>query len=119
MNAGTYFGWNGDYNGLGYVKGYVGAQLPEHNDSGEYAYYERDKEYYASKYFQIFARIVRAIEREELTFSSKKERNAAWNAAGEMMCKYREREYRYREEKLGRTVSREDFLYRHGYYPDA
>ena len=61
MNLGQYFGWNGDYNGLGYVSNssFCGAYLPK---SGSYSNAitdtlkecKRDKRYYIARFLRRF-----------------------------------------------------------------
>lgn len=62
MNLGEYFGWNGDYNGLGYVPHsvYVGAYLPKQTGGYSNAITDtlkeckRDKRYYIAKLLRRF-----------------------------------------------------------------
>ena len=97
MNLGEYFGWNGDYNGLGYVsKEDIRPDLPKGRD---YAPEERDNEYYARKYAQIFCRIIGEIEHGHIQFNSKREEDEAWKAACNAWFRYREREDMYHARK--------------------
>ena len=97
MNAGQYFGLNGDYNGLGYVsKEDIRPELPEGRD---YAPEERDKEYFARKYAQIFMKIFSMIEHGELKFNSSEEENKEWEAACRAYYRYKEREDMYYAKK--------------------
>lgn len=116
MNINQYFGI-GSYNGLGYYKGIVSAQLPERPDYGEEV---RDNEYYAEKYYHRFRSIVSMIERGELKFDNKREENEAWRAACDAMCRYRSRAERFSFIKEhGRDMTDDEYLYKHGYSRSA
>ena len=97
MNAGQYFGLNGDYNGLGYVsKEDIRPELPEGRD---YAPEERDNEYFAKKYEQIFCRIVGEIEHGHIQFASSEEEDKECAAACRAWYRYRDRAEMYYAKK--------------------
>ena len=97
MNLGEYFGLNGDYNGLCYVRSHedLTPYIPRENVPEEV----RDNEYFASKYADIFQRIFRMIERGELKFASREEEDKEWAAACRAYYRYREREDMYYAKK--------------------
>ena len=94
MNGARYFGFEGDYYGLRYVRSDdVRPELHKGND--EIPPEDRDNLFYANKYADRFMQILAMIERGQLTFSSEKESNSEWHAINNARCRYKERAERY------------------------